>query len=144
MWSATYHANRHLFNKRFSREAAICTFFTNFSDELSTKENNLGFLMFLKLNEIWVHLPCPVLVVSLSWAHLFQMYSTALPNSSDLDHCQHHLVLMLVSYCHSTSNIYISWKFQPQSDPSVVTMNYTQWMVKESQFYTEILIHYTL
>jgi hypothetical protein len=23
-------------------------------------------------------------------------------------------------------------------------MNYTQWMVKESQFYTEILIHYTL
>jgi len=80
----------------------------------------LGFLMlFLTFDEIWVHFPCPVLVVSLMWVHLFQTFLTPLPNSSDLQHSQHQLVFLPVSFCISKDNVNISWIFQPQSDPSV-------------------------
>ena len=81
-------------------------------------------------------LHAPFLVMSLIWIHLLAMFFTPLPNASNLDHCQHQLVFLPVSFCRQCNT---SQMFQPQSDPPAVAMKYTQWMVKKSLLIMGIL-----
>jgi hypothetical protein len=83
MWSVTYHADRHLFNKLFMRSRHL-HFIYPFQRWAVYQEKQLEFPhVFETLNEIWLQSPCLFLVVYLIWVHLHQMFLTPLPNSSD-------------------------------------------------------------